>query len=171
MYLTHSAKLWKTLVTRSFSNTIRTPWDRMYLEAKASIIVGYNRLYYTREKSHVPRGGSINYCWFYIREKLTPLLCLSQFCARLSEWYLWRSLVLGTRSENQKMDLMETIYEEGKELISAPHWYWYWSLLPADIAHFFGTTLNGKYEDFCHALHKRFFVLSWFLMIICHLSI
>ena len=83
----------------------------------------------------------------YIRERLTPLLCLSQFCARLSEWYLWRSLVLGTRSENQKMDLMETIYEEGKELISAPHWYWYWSLLPADIAHFFGATINGKYED------------------------
>ena len=29
---THSAKLWKTLVTRSFPNTIRTPLERIYLQ-------------------------------------------------------------------------------------------------------------------------------------------
>ena len=32
IYFTHSAKLWKTLVTRSFWNTILTPLDRRYLE-------------------------------------------------------------------------------------------------------------------------------------------
>ena len=82
---THSAKLWKTLVTRSFPNTIRTPFERIYLQGLTTRLIEMNF-----------------FAWLFW--ELTPRLCLSRFYARCAVWCRWQWGAPGTQSGNQNID-------------------------------------------------------------------
>ena len=96
---THSAKLWKTLVTRSFPNTIRTPLERIYLQFHNAIDWNEVLLLIFFENSLIEMNF---YSWFLW--KLTPRLCLSRFYARCAVWCPWQWEAPGTQSRIENND-------------------------------------------------------------------